>query len=385
MATLCASSLRSSHLCIISAIIALNLASLAAGHGAIISPRSRNSVDYLVGINTPKDWSGDAGCTNITGDSCHNGQAAFYYSQGCFIGCPECDHTSGRRQIDLCGSGMKRTIDPKYRTVNRDSTPGSDQDIYKHNPWNAPGSAASADACGLAGGTPWAKEVSEAGDYTTTKYAHHGMNGTSLPPMDLGVEWKIGGKATVTWQIENNHGGGYSYRLCPLDEPLTENCFKQTQLDFDEEEQGIVFPNGSVVPVAGVFVSNGTFPAGSMWARIPMPTTALGPRCIPGTNDTNSTPNRCLPGEQGLINGPCVPCPGTAGSDCSRCDNNWHGKTAFTPPCQGCQGSAHNRAIKDVVKIPSNLKPGKYVLGWRMDCEATAQVWASCSDVTLVA
>ena len=28
----------------------------AAGHGAIISPRSRNSVDYLVGVNTPKDW-----------------------------------------------------------------------------------------------------------------------------------------------------------------------------------------------------------------------------------------------------------------------------------------------------------------------------------------
>jgi hypothetical protein len=25
-----------------------------AGHGAIISPRSRNSVDYLVGVNTPK-------------------------------------------------------------------------------------------------------------------------------------------------------------------------------------------------------------------------------------------------------------------------------------------------------------------------------------------
>ena len=26
-----------------------------------------------------------------------------------------------------------------------------------------------------------------------------------------------------------------------------------------------------------------------------------------------------------------------------------------------------------------------YVLGWRWDCEATAQVWSNCADVTLVA
>lgn len=45
----------------------------------------------------------------------------------------------------------------------------------------------------------------------------------------------------------------------------------------------------------------------------------------------------------------------------------------------------HERAIRDVVKIPAGLKPGRYVLGWRWDCEATAQVWSSCSDVELVA
>jgi hypothetical protein len=41
-------------------------------------------------------------------------------------------------------------------------------------------------------------------------------------------------------------------------------------------------------------------------------------------------------------------------------------------------------AIRDVVKVPANLPPGKYVLGFRLDCEATAQVWNSCSDITLV-
>ena len=81
-----------------------------------------------------------------------------------------------------------------------------------------------------------------------------------------------------------------------------------------------------------------------------------------------------------------TPCPGTAGSDCSRCDNNWGGTgVAFPPPCDGCKGSNHARAIRDLVKIPKDLAPGKYVLGWRWDCEATAQVWSNCADITVVA
>ena len=92
-----------------------------------------------VGVNTPKDWASNKDCTNITGTNpgdCHNGQAGFWYSQGCFIGCPECDHKSGRRQIDLCGLGKKATLnDPKYRSVNRNATAFSPQDIYQHNPW----------------------------------------------------------------------------------------------------------------------------------------------------------------------------------------------------------------------------------------------------------
>lgn len=355
------------------------------GHGAVVSPRSRNSIDYLVGVNVPAHWPSDRDCTNITGGPCNNGQAAFWYSQGCFIGCPACDHKSGRRNVDLCGLGKKATInDPKLRTVNRAAIAGSPEDIYKHNPWRAPGTAPVANACGLAGGTPWSAEVPEAGDYTKTKFAHHGMSGTSLPLLDTGVKWKIGGQAEVTWQIENNHGGGYSYRLCPADEPITEACFQKHQLEFVQDGQGIVFKNGTVLPIKGLFVSEGTYPNGSMWAAMPMPTTALGPRCLPGPNDTNSTPNGCQPWEHALVDGPCVPCPGTAGSDCSRCDNHWNGQSSFEPPCDGCKGSTHSHAIRDFVKIPSDLKPGRYVLGWRWDCEATAQVWSGCSDVTLV-
>ena len=82
---------------------AILLASVAAvaSHGSLVHPRSRcdrsyvarlmcprilgelglnpawcarNSIDYLVNVNTEH-------CANVTGDKCNNGQAAFYYSQ----------------------------------------------------------------------------------------------------------------------------------------------------------------------------------------------------------------------------------------------------------------------------------------------------------------
>jgi len=42
-----------------------------------------------------------------------------------------------------------------------------------------------------------------------------------------------------------------------------------------------------------------------------------------------------------------------------------------------------NVGIMDVVKVPEHLQPGEYVLGWRYDCEGTAQVWSNCADITL--
>ena len=51
--------------------LAFVIASVHA-HGAMTKPRSRNSVDYLIGVN-------EQTCSNITGDACHNGQASFWY------------------------------------------------------------------------------------------------------------------------------------------------------------------------------------------------------------------------------------------------------------------------------------------------------------------
>jgi hypothetical protein len=52
-------------------------------------------------------------CTQLT-----LGQAAFWYSQGCFIGCPECDHVSGRRQTDICKKGFVGQLPTHAIAVN---------------------------------------------------------------------------------------------------------------------------------------------------------------------------------------------------------------------------------------------------------------------------
>lgn len=133
----------------------------ALGHGALVSPRPRNAIDFA---ETPDRCM----CANNT-LGCENGQACYWYNQGCFIGCPTCDSKSGRIQADLCGGGKVATLnDPELRTVNRNATAGSEYDIYKHNPWRAPGSAPVIDACGLAGGTPWPYNVTEWGDFVPT-------------------------------------------------------------------------------------------------------------------------------------------------------------------------------------------------------------------------
>merc|ERR1712046_209020 len=70
----------------------------------------------------------------------------------------------------------------------------------------------------------------------------------------------------------------------------------------------------------------------------------------------------------------------------------------FPPPCEQCWGDSdetihgnqglHHQAVLptiiDRIQIPEGLAAGEYVLGWRWDCEQSQQVWASCSDITIV-
>ena len=339
----------------------------------------------------PQTWGW---CRNITGEKCDNGQATYWYSQGCFIGCPTCDHVSGRRQTDLCKKGFIGMLPQKAITSNRGVKRNSELDIYRHNPWRAPGFAPVADACGLAGGTPWGANAPEEGKYLNTTYAHHGMKGSELPPLDTGVVWTANGTAEVTWQVRFNHGGGYAYRLCPASEPLTEACFQAHPLDFVQDKQALLFGNGSRLPIKGTFVDVGTSPPGSQWGMQPLPPMGLGPRCSCDMDNNYKPANflcGCKMGEQvdgcstagNCSSGHCEPCPETAGSDCSRCSNPPTKADVHPEPCDGaCM--AQRPAVLDVIKVP-NVAPGKYVVGFRYDCDSTAQVWSNCADITIVA
>jgi len=102
-------------------------------------------------------------------------------------------------------------------------------------------------------------------------------------------------------------------------------------------------------------VSTGTLPAGSTWAKNPLP-----------RNDTANTGRSFAPKCEEVTN--C----GSESRTSSRC------------LCSGMWGP-YDVEIVDQVRVPKNLPPGDYVLGWRWDCEESNQIWASCSDVTVKA
>lgn len=361
----------------------LAAAGRAAGHGSLIVPPPRNAVDRSLpqwrGGKTPRAASAapwdppgeahpdgmpgttDPGVVTYFGCDCSNGtepcdvaQSCFWFSQGCTIGCSTCDGDGTRPpNRDACGSGMKATVnDPKYRTARRNVVAGSPDDIYKYNPWRAPGNAPVYDPCGMAGGNPvegglGPKETGSGAEYTNTTFAKQGDLGSRLPPLPTGVVWTAGWLAEASWYLRANHGGGYQYRLCPASEALTEKCFQHTPLDF--VAMSLKWKNGTLSPIAGTYVSNGTTPAGSMWAMNPLPQhpTQLFPEPCASTGQ--------VPSPNGFNPGPC--------------SGNW-------------PTGVH---VVDTLRVPAGLAPGDYVLQWRWDCEMTAQIWAACADIRIAA
>ena len=134
-----------------------------------------------------------------------------------------------------------------------------------------------------------------------------------------------------------------------------------------------------------------------MWTRVAIPGIGFGPRCacdLDADYHVGDFSCGCKEGEQvdscvtpgNCSSGTCQPCPETEGSDCSRCDNPpnhpW-GASTFPAPCDdACL--AQSPSILDYVRVP-DVPPGKYVLGFRYDCDSTAQVWSNCADITIVA
>jgi len=91
------------------------------------------------------------------------------------------------------------------------------------------------------------------------------------------------------------------------------------------------------------------------------------------------------------------PCYDASGADKSPlrqgvCSGEWMNNSELTSnapvACDVLSGSDRMRVITvtmyDSLKVPE-VKPGEYVLGFRWDCESSAQVWQSCADITITA
>ena len=108
--------------------------------------------------------------------------------------------------------------------------------------WRAPGSASVfGSGCGVAGGS---KDVYLNGG--SIKGYPQGMDGLELPKVGKPEVWTRGKTAEIAWAIAANHGGkhsmnitvgpispyclrnsgGYSYRICPADGVVNEECFQ---------------------------------------------------------------------------------------------------------------------------------------------------------------
>merc|ERR1711865_1305740 len=206
------------------------------------------------------------------------GQPCLWWSQGCSIGCEYCltdpNHPDNNGTIpttpingnpphadkagfrkSYCENPTVKAVLPReYWTLNMHAVPGAVNDSYQFNPWRAPGSAPVVDPCGQAGGK--FKQTPVGGDsvYTDTEQAQMGDMGSAvLQPVadELQAKWKAGAAAEVAWGMRYNHGGGYQYRLCPADEPLTEACFQKLPLEFVKSEHKLLWNNGSLIAVLG--------------------------------------------------------------------------------------------------------------------------------------
>lgn len=281
-------------------------------------------------LPTPRQ-GGDLSTAVVFGKGAHNG---WYTNNVNPQGDPE--------RIEI--PGEPTNCDQRMLTTGIGSKACTASDPFRRKPWRAPGTAPILSPCGVHGGGP---PCGVEGAYPCDA-ADLNTDGRDLPTTSRSL-WKRGATAQAAWAIQANHGGGYAYRLCPAGEALTEECFQRHHLQFAGTTSTVHWVNGTEVSIPLVKTSVGTLPAGSEWARNPIP-----------MKDGEPFPAPC--------------------QDCETCN----GKPGVQDP-SGCHRlSLHNFSIIDTLVVPKTLGLGDYVLSWRWDCEVNPQVWNNCADITIV-
>lgn len=211
-------------------------------------------------------------------------------------------------------------------------------------PWRAPGTTPVFSPCGgfcenKGGDSPSGCDVGKKPDPQWDV-----RDGVDLPKTTR-TQWTAGGTAKVAFALMYNHGGGYAYRLCPAGSEQTEACFQKTHLDYASNTTVVHWRNGEEADYPAVTMSTGTYPPGSQWRTIRIPSCST------------MFPSIC--GKE-LLPKPCEKC-------CAHSCDTW------------------DYSLMDEVVVPATLPPGDYTLAWRYDAEINHQVWQNCADITVVA
>ena len=178
-----------------------------------------------------------------------------------------------------------------------------------------------------------------------------------------------------------SQGGGYIYQICPLSSDLTEACFASTPLEFALQGPSGEYMRRMIhddpfkdVDVPGTVVTEG---GGKGWAINPYPYGTTIPcdwnAAAHGKHCTWKCP-RCGPPWYAADGA----CPDTNCEHTPGLPQNITYGTAIEPPPSGAN------TVEDRVIVPTSIPAGNYVLRWRWDCEASSQVWTTCSDITIV-
>jgi len=179
----------------------------------------------------------------------------------------------------------------------------------------------------------------------------------------------------------------------PIDPDVTEECFQQNVLKFATDSSWIEFPNGTRIEFPLTKVTEGTYPAGSEWARNPIPTCLFVDRydtCGPVPAPTGFLP------DQAYLEAAWCSCYANGRSvfhvdddGLSRCPA---GIEPNYPPLAGITGYGYKGGVEDAgghfpwsivdkMQVPENLPTGDYLLSWRWDTEQGPQVWQGCADL----
>lgn len=304
------------------------------------------------------------------------------------------------------------TLPHEMRSYNTGTRTGESNDWSATMPWRAPGTASvQGSGCGVMGGNK--VPLPNGGEFHLPGIPQ-GMDGILLPKLHEPVLWERGSVQEVAFGITANHGGGYSWRLCPADGEVTEECFQQHVLRFAGDTQYIQHDNQTFqynkmvklprFPMPLHKTTRGTHPAGSEWARVPIPGCRLcdqstcGKGLMPNLTETFEIPpafngghgpsERHYGGLKWFEQQSCAQ--SCSGLNITACPP---GMVQFPEPLNGISGFTMTEppvgrvgfpySVVDNVKVPDTYASGDYLLSWRWDCEQSHQIWQNCADVRI--